>query len=448
MQAVILAAGRGERMRSLTESKPLLELLGMPLLERNVRAAQQCGIREFIIVTGHESQRIEEWQRKFARQHHGLSIQLVHNNDWASTENGQSLLAARPFINRRFLLLMGDHVYTPELLQQLCQQPVPAGGAVLAMDGALHRTDIDLDDVTRVQLEGNRIIRIDKSLSTHDGFDTGAFLCEPDILAIAERSTAAGKTRLSDVMQALTTTDQLIACRIDGHYWQDVDTPKMHRLAEQGLLDWAASKANDGAVARWINRPFSRLVSRQLVKTRIRPNQISLLAFGLGLLAALILAQPSYWALLLGGVLVQLASIVDGCDGEVARLRLTPSAYGGWLDALLDRYADAAVLSALTWHVMLTQQSMAWMWLGLAAITGSFVSSYSAHKADQLSSRLGWRIGRDTRSLTVMLGAMLARPDLVLWLIALVMNAVVFHRILLLRQPQPQQTDLNTTLSP
>lgn len=434
MQAVILAAGRGERIRPLAQSKPLLSLLGMSLLERNVRAAQLCGIDEILIVTGHESQRIEEWRHEFAKHSDAPTIRLVHNKHWANTENGQSLLAAKPFINRRFLLLMGDHVYTPELLQKLCQQSPPAEGAVLAVDGKLSRGDIDQEDVTHVSLLDQRVCKIDKCLSSYDGFDTGAFLCEPAIMATVESESAAGRTRLSDAMQTLAAAGKLLACRVDGHYWQDVDTPEMHRRAEQSLLDWAAAQANDGAVARWVNRPFSKLISRQLIKTKISPNQISLLAFGLGLLAALSLAQPHYWTLLLGGVLVQLASIIDGSDGEVARLRVAPSEYGGWLDALLDRYADAAVFAALTWHLMQAEQSMAWMWLGCAAISGSFIASYSAHKADQMSANLGWRIGRDTRSLAVMLGSIAARPDVLLWLVAIVMNTVVFYRIFSLRQ--------------
>lgn len=180
----------------------------------------------------------------------------------------------------------------------------------------------------------------------------------------------------------------------------------------------------------------------------MQPNHISLIAFAIGIVAALLLAQPHYLTLLLGGLLVQLASVVDGCDGEVARLRFESSSYGGWLDALLDRYADLAVLGALTWHLMQTQQEMAWMWLGLAAIAGSFIASYSAHKADQLSGNLGWRLGRDTRSLIVMVGAILARPDLVLWVVAIVMNAVVLYRIISLRRPYEEQERLSQEVVP
>ena len=58
-----------------------------------------------------------------------------------------------------------------------------------------------------------------------------------------------------------------------------------------------------------------------------------------------------YPALAIGGMLAQLASIVDGCDGEIARLKHSQSEFGGWFDAVLDRYADAVLLFGLMWHV-------------------------------------------------------------------------------------------------
>lgn len=434
MQAVILAAGRGERMQSIAPSKPLLSVLGIPLLERSVRGALLCGATDITVVTGHCREAIQEWLTRYSAVPGAAQIRLVHNEAWADAENGASLLAAAPYIRGRFLLLMADHVYVPELLKSLSEATPPPGGAILATDGHIQRQDIDPHDVTYVQMDGNHIVRIDKALHPHDGFDTGAFLCSPDVLARLQAEYDAGRSRISDVMQALADDRLLLAHRVDGMYWQDVDTPDMHAAAEKGMLDWAAGKPADGMVARWMNRPLSKPLTQLFARTSITPNQISLVAFLTGLLAAVALSLPGYWGLAIGGILVQLASVVDGCDGELARLRLAPSEYGGWLDALLDRYADAAVLAGLTWHVMQAQQSPHWMWLGVLAISGSFVSSYSAHKADALLPRTAWRIGRDTRSLIIMIGALLSAPVLTLWIIAVSMNAVVLHRILALRQ--------------
>lgn len=439
MQAVILAAGRGERMRSVTTTKPLLPLLGLPLLERSIRLTLSCGITEIIVVTGHRHDAIEAWHQAYMKLDSTAQITLVYNENWEATENGTSLLAAAPRITGPFLLLMADHVYTPELISSLCAAQTPDSGAVLATDGYLQRPDIDLDDVTRVQSEGDRITQIGKGLHPYNGFDTGAFLCSPAVLELMQHEHDRGRTRISDVMQLLADNGTLRAHRIDGMYWQDVDTPAAHASAEQGLLHWAAGKPSDGAVARWVNRPFSRCITQLLAQTPLTPNHVSLIAFGIGLIAALCLALGSYWGLLLGGVLAQVASVVDGCDGELARLRFSPSNYGGWFDALLDRYADAAILAGMTWHAMSLHQSPAWMWLGILAISGSFISSYSAHKADTLLPPSYWRIGRDTRSLIIMMGAILALPVLTLSVIALSMNAVVIHRIIAFRRVSRQQ---------
>lgn len=434
-QAVILAAGQGARLRTLAPVKPLMPLLGMPLLERSIRTLQRCGIDEIVIVTGYSHETIGQWFDEWARRESVATkgIRLVHNQRWHDQENGASLLAAAPYINGRFLLLMADHVYVPELIDSLSRSDVPDKGVVLAVDGRIRRDDIDLEDVTRVQLEGRRIRRIGKGLEPHQAFDTGAFLCTPAVFDRMRTVIGQGKSRISDVMQALADEGLLMTHHIDGHYWQDVDTPATHAAAERGLLQWAAGKSSDGHIARRLNRPISRWFTQRFIAAGMTPNQVSLVAFGISCVAALLIALGHYWALALGGLLVQLASIVDGSDGELARVRLAPSEYGGWFDALLDRYADGFVLAALTWYAMQWHASTAYMWLGIAALCGSFVASYSAHKADRSLPPSRWRMGRDTRSLIIMVGALLNLPAVTLAVIAVIMNVAVVHRIVRMR---------------
>jgi len=434
-QAVILAAGQGERLRALAPVKPLLPLLGMPLLERSIRTLQRCGITEVVVVTGYAHEAVEQWLEGWKQRAPAdiRGVHLVHNPRWHDQENGASLLAAEPFIHDRFLLLMADHVYVPELIASLGDAQVPEAGVVLAVDHHIQRRDIDLDDVTRVALNGERITHIGKRIEPHQGFDTGAFLCTPEIFSRMRAVLEQGSSRISDVMQVLADEGLLRMHAVGGLYWQDVDTPATHSAAERGLLQWAAGKPTDGHIARWLNRPVSRWLTRKFIAAGMTPNQVSMVAFVISCLAAVLIALGDYWALALGGLLVQLASIVDGCDGELARVRLAPSEYGGWFDALLDRYADGFVLAALTWHLMQNHADQAYMWLGIAAIMGSFVASYSAHKADRSLPPSRWRMGRDTRSLIIMLGAVLNLPALTLWVIALIMNATVVHRIYRMR---------------
>src|SRR5690606_16135939 len=190
MEAVILAAGRGSRLQAASACKPLTPLLGTTLLERNVRLAQAAGARRIIIVTGYRHDDIARWKE-------GLPVRLrervvlVPNPDWASTENGRSLAQARNFVSDPFLLLMADHVYSAELLNQLVQCDA-AEGAVLAVDRRLERASIDAQDATKVQLDGERISALSKDLFRADAYDTGAFLCSSAILTRLDAVSEGG----------------------------------------------------------------------------------------------------------------------------------------------------------------------------------------------------------------------------------------------------------------
>jgi CDP-L-myo-inositol myo-inositolphosphotransferase len=191
-------------------------------------------------------------------------------------------------------------------------------------------------------------------------------------------------------------------------------------------------------VGRHLNRPLSTWLSRYLVRSSITPNQISLFCFGLSALAAALFAVGGYFWLALGAVLAQVASIVDGCDGEVARLTFRESSFGGWFDAVLDRYGDALLLFGLTWHAFGARGASSVLIVGFLAIIGSFMTSYTADKYDGLmKARLergkGIRIGRDVRVFMISVGALCNLPFLTLSLIAVLMNLETVRRVVVAR---------------
>ncbi len=146
----------------------------------------------------------------------------------------------------------------------------------------------------------------------------------------------------------------------------------------------------------------------------------------------------NYLYLLAGGILAQFASIIDGCDGEVARLKFQISKYGGWFDAVLDRYADAFLLFGLTLHTYNSNPDNLILWIGFMAIIGSFMLSYTADKYDSLmrekiSNGIGLRLGRDVRVFLIFLGAIFNQVFLVLILLAIVMNVETIRRIIICR---------------
>ncbi|NLN63530.1 MAG: CDP-alcohol phosphatidyltransferase family protein [Myxococcales bacterium] len=102
-------------------------------------------------------------------------------------------------------------------------------------------------------------------------------------------------------------------------------------------------KPIDGLVSRHLNRKISVALTRLLVKTPLRPNTLTLFISALGLLSGVAAFFPEVpLALVLAGVLFQTQSILDGCDGELARLRFQFSTRGQWLDTIGDDLTNYA----------------------------------------------------------------------------------------------------------
>ena len=116
--------------------------------------------------------------------------------------------------------------------------------------------------------------------------------------------------------------------------WQQISIPQDSIVAEEKLNRWLV-KPTDGVFAR-MNRRISIPISRQLIKFPITPNMVSLFTLGVSFAAGASYAMGGYWNTLLGAVLSVWASILDGCDGEVARLKLQASDFGCWLETACD----------------------------------------------------------------------------------------------------------------
>ena len=434
MKCLIIAAGQGTRLKSKGEVKPLVTLLGVPLIERVIRSAMDGGADEFVIITGYQGEQVSNFCQPLAKCLN-VEITLIQNDDWKK-ENGFSVLKARDILTEPFLLLMADHLFDPAIIRSLQGQSLNDGEVLLAVDTNKNNPLIDIDDVTKVQIKDEAIINIGKTIDDFNAFDTGIFLCTPAIFDALERACEIHKdTTLSAAIRILAKDKKAKSVQTQG-FWIDVDDEKAHQKAEKIMLDSVRGKGNDGPVSKWLNRPISIQFSKYLVDFDITPNQISFVSFLLSVLAAGLFALGNYWLLALGGIIAQFASIIDGSDGEVARLKYLSSDYGGWFDAVLDRYADAFLLFGLTWYVYSQDLSQWALAIGFIAIIGSFMLSYTADKYDNLmKSRIkkGIRMGRDIRVFLIFLGAIFNQAYLVLIVIAVLMNYETIRRIVICR---------------
>jgi hypothetical protein len=97
-----------------------------------------------------------------------------------------------------------------------------------------------------------------------------------------------------------------------------------------------SGKSQDGLVSRYLNRPISRLVTRLLLRFPTTPNAWTLLIFSIPIVGALVLLHGTYWSFLWGLALFQVFSVLDGCDGEIARAKFLESESGRRLDDFFD----------------------------------------------------------------------------------------------------------------
>jgi CDP-L-myo-inositol myo-inositolphosphotransferase len=436
VKCLIIAAGQGTRLKARGEVKPLVPLLGVPLIERIIRSAIEGGADEFYVVTGYQGEKIANFLKQLSKRLN-VAVTLIQNDDWQK-ENGFSVLKARDVMEEPFLLLMADHLFDPCIIRALQEQSLNKGEVLLAVDTDKNNPLIDMEDVTKVRIKDGYILNIGKTIDDFNGFDTGLFLCTPAIFEALERACKIhNDTTLSAAIRVLAEDKHAKSVQIR-EFWIDVDDEKAHKKAEKTLSDSLRSKSNDGPVSHWLNRPISTRLSKFLVNFNITPNQISFFSFVLSMIAAGLFALGNYRFLVLGGVIAQFASIIDGSDGEVARLKYLSSDYGGWFDAVLDRYADAFLLFGLTWYVYGQNLSPWALGVGFLAIIGSFMNSYTADKYDRLMAnrfqqKIRIRMGRDVRVFLIFLGAVLKQPYPVLIVIAVLTNVETIRRIIACR---------------
>ncbi len=132
--ALLLAAGRGTRLRPFTDSIPkcLVDVGGKPLLKRVIEALERHGFRRLVIVTGYRSGLIEDFLKQCGSR---LEIQTIHNAQYDSTNNIHSLWLAGHALNEPFLLVESDLVFEPDALAQMTR---PDRIALARFDPEIH----------------------------------------------------------------------------------------------------------------------------------------------------------------------------------------------------------------------------------------------------------------------------------------------------------------------
>ena len=228
MKLVIIAAGQGKRIRSITAESPktLLKINGRTLLETLFENCLHVGISDVVVVTGYQSKEIEDFIHNLQMD---LNIQTVYNPDW-NLENGLSILAAKDTVleHETFIVSMSDHFYGPDLLEQVMKINLANNTACVALD--FNKDDIfDIDDGMKITVEKNnkeKITGMSKTLDYFDAIDCGVFKFKYSFFKTLENARRSGKFSISEACQMLIKIGEMGGVNIGNSFWLDIDTPE------------------------------------------------------------------------------------------------------------------------------------------------------------------------------------------------------------------------------
>lgn len=376
MKAVILAAGFGKRMQG-KRPKPLIHLFGIPIIEHSIRKLKG----HEIAVVYHDREIEKFMKKKFS------DVKLIYN-DSPQKENGWSLYMAKDFVDDDFLLLMGDHYY----------------GENFFKNKKFDRTTVfvskycdNKEEATKVKVDGKNVVEIGKEIKDYEYFDTGFFYCKKEIFDYIEKIKEKGEVKLSDVVSEMAKEGK-IGYEIIEEKWIDIDTEKDLRKAEK-IFSESLLMEKDGIISRNINRKLSTKITKMVAKYDFfTPNIITLISFLSGVISSILFFLNAF---VIAGLTAQFCSIIDGCDGEIARIKNMKTRFGGVLDALTDRIADFLIILGVLFAYGFTDISIISFFIALSA---SILPSYAYHLTGFRTSFSG----RDVRLFSIMTGGILS----------------------------------------
>jgi 1L-myo-inositol 1-phosphate cytidylyltransferase / CDP-L-myo-inositol myo-inositolphosphotransferase len=327
-QAVLLATHTFVRGRR-TSPTALVRCGGISLIERAMLTLAKNGVKRFVIVMADpEVRRAVLADKRLA----AFDIVWVHNAE-RPDDDAYSLWRARPHLRGEFFVAPIDRVFSGDVLKALLAEPLE--GATLAVAKADRPALPPADEIVAVHLRD----RVEAIGGRADAIATGVLTADRSLFDALDARRPDGERRsLHDAIAELAKGDTVRAADIGDAWWYPARDPAERKQA-QAVLIRSLRKSVDGLIARHINRRFSLAATRVLMHTRIRPNHVTAFSLGVSVLAAVTAAYASPsapWWLIVGAVLWQLASMLDGIDGELARLKFQGSKFGEWFDTLTD----------------------------------------------------------------------------------------------------------------
>ena len=172
-------------------------------------------------------------------------------------------------------------------------------------------------------------------------------------------------------IQFRTLTNVVACVKVSAAFWSRVSDRATAKRATWGLLQRLRWRPG-GLIAKHINRPISLRITRALLDTPLTPNQTTWVSFLVGGIGVALIFFGGFSNLMIGMLLLQANNILDGIDGELARIRHQTSEYGAYLDSVFDEILNAGLMIGVGYHLSHYKYDNAPMYQALG-IFGQFV---------------------------------------------------------------------------
>ncbi len=235
--AVLLAAGRGTRLKGMTTRLPkcMVPVRNRTILDRALESLTVAGIERLVVVTGHEHRILQNYLKELTSS---VRLEFVHSHNYATTNNIVSLLCARDCIDGDFLLFESDLLFKPHVLTELRNGSVALLSPLADwMDGTVTTLDDD-GNIDRMYLKTDH--RPDRPLyKTVNIYAIAADDWRNTLLPDLEMAVNSGDTNsYYERVIAHAIADGRLTMRgsvVDDQSWREVDTPEDLQFAEAWL---------------------------------------------------------------------------------------------------------------------------------------------------------------------------------------------------------------------
>ena len=230
MICVILAAGKNTRLDNGIP-KSLITVDGQNMLDRHLKLFPQVGVTKFCIVVGARAEMIVA---HIAKNYSDTTLEIdIVMNEHYEKENGYSLLAAKDLIEKsgeeNYLFTMADHYYDIAFLQKFMKSTQGTKKHLLELGVDIPSSSnkhIDLEDVTKVNVQNELIAEIGKEITDYNFYDTGLFYVNNAVTNYLQNSINNGKSSISNMVHQVITEKQAGVIDVSGEFWNDIDTPE------------------------------------------------------------------------------------------------------------------------------------------------------------------------------------------------------------------------------